>query len=229
MRNLFFDPRTKLILMIFTVITATQAPTLEYECLLIALITFFGFLCKKGKNVIWGSAVFAALYLFTVFYLRSHIGSVYTMMTAWLSLIFQMYPCGLLAGIVIKTTKINEFMSAMSRARISKRIVIPFAIMMRYVPVVKEDWNLIKDAMRMRGIEPSFAGMICHPGLTVECIYVPMLMTASKAADELTIASVTRGIENPKHRTCLVELAFGLCDYIALLLFGTLVVGCFFA
>ena len=29
--------------------------------------------------------------------------------------------------------------------------------------------------------------------MTVECIYVPLMMMASKAADELSIASVTRG------------------------------------
>lgn len=33
--------------------------------------------------------------------------------------------------------------------------------------------------------------------MTIECIYVPLMMAASKAADELSIASITRGIENP--------------------------------
>ena len=65
-------------------------------------------------------------------------------------------------------------------------------------PPIQEDWRFIKDAMRMRDVSPSPKGLLTHPAMTVECIYVPLMMAASKAADELSIASITRGIENPK-------------------------------
>ena len=45
------------------------------------------------------------------------------------------------------------------------------------------------------------------------------MMAASKAADELSIAAVTRGIENPKPRTCLVQIRLGITDAAAVLLF----------
>ena len=47
--------------------------------------------------------------------------------------------------------------------------------------------------------------------MTVNCSYVPLLTAASRAADELSIAAVTRGIENPKERTCtrILHLADG--------------------
>jgi energy-coupling factor transport system permease protein len=45
------------------------------------------------------------------------------------------------------------------------------------------------------------------------------MMTASKAADELSIASVTRGIENPRPRTCLEQIRFGMADWIVILCF----------
>lgn len=56
--------------------------------------------------------------------------------------------------------------------------------------------------------------------MTVNCIYVPILTAASKAADELSIASVTRGIENPKPRTCLVEIRMRPADWLAMALFA---------
>lgn len=56
-------------------------------------------------------------------------------------------------------------------------------------------------------------GLLAHPGMTVECIYVPLLMAASKAADDLSVASVTRGIENPNLRTCLVQIKCGVADW----------------
>jgi energy-coupling factor transport system permease protein len=73
--------------------------------------------------------------------------------------------------------------------------------------------------MKMRDVSPSLKGLLTNPGMTVDCIYVPLMMAASKAADELSIASVTRGIENPKPRTCLVQIRFGLVDILVLLCF----------
>ena len=94
-----------------------------------------------------------------------------------------------------------------------KKLVIPMAVMLRYIPTIQEDWRYIKDAMRMRDVSPSLASFLAHPGMTVECIYVPLLMAASKAADDLSVASVTRGIENPNPRTGLVQIKCGAADW----------------
>ena len=135
--------------------------------------------------------------------------------TAILGLFHKVYPCGMLSGIVVSTTKVSEFLAAMSRIHAPKKLVIPLAVMLRYVPTIQEDWRFIKDAMRMRDVSPSPKGLLTHPAMTVECIYVPLMMAASKAADELSIASITRGIENPKPRTCLVQIHIGPADLLA--------------
>lgn len=69
--------------------------------------------------------------------------------------------------------------------------------------------------------------------MTIECIYVPLMMSASKTADELTVASVTRGIENPSPRTSIVQIGFGVWDavitvcFLALFLAGQFCKGVF--
>ena len=93
-------------------------------------------------------------------------------------------------------------------------MIIPLAVMLRYIPAIREDWRYIKDAMRMRDVSPTLIGFIRQPVMTVECIYVPLLTAASKTADELSIAAVTRGIENPEPRTCLVRIQFRPADFI---------------
>ena len=55
--------------------------------------------------------------------------------------------------------------------------------------------------------------------MTIDCVYVPLLTAASKAADELSVASVTRGIENPMPRTCLVSIQMQAADLLALGIF----------
>ena len=96
---------------------------------------------------------------------------------------------------------------------------IPIAVMLRYLPTIREDWYYIKDAMRLRDVSPTLAGFLKAPAMTINCIYVPLLTAASKAADELSIASVTRGIENPKPRTCLVKIQMRSADFLAIVLF----------
>lgn len=100
-----------------------------------------------------------------------------------------------------------------------KAMVIPMTVMLRYFPMVHEDWGYIRDAMRMRDVAPTVKSLLTHPARTVECIYVPMMMSALKVADELSAAAVTRGLENPKPRTCLQEIHFSVADAVCFILF----------
>ena len=142
-----------------------------------------------------------------------------TMFVAFLGLVHKVYACGMLAGLVISTTKVGEFLSAMARLHVPQKLTIPIAVMLRYLPTIREDWHFIKDAMRLRDVSPTFAGFLKAPAMTVNCIYVPLLTAASKAADELSIASLTRGIENPSPRTCLVKIQMQMTDWLIMVLF----------
>ncbi len=216
--KLRIDPRTKIVLLLLCVLSAAMAPSLLYEMLLVGLVALYGIVCRRVRYSILGTIAYIGFYFLTVEALQLH-GSLQVILIAFLGLVHKVYPCGMLAGIILYTTKAGEFLSAMYRSRIPRKIVIPLAVMLRYVPVIREDWGYIKDAMRMRDVSPSLKGLLTYPGMTVECIYVPMMMAASKAADELTIASVTRGIENPKPRTSIIQIGFSVLDLIAVLCF----------
>lgn len=217
-RRLWIDPRTKILLLLLCVLSATMAPSLLYEMVLVLVIVLFGIMCGKVRYSITGAVVYVFIYFLTLGALNLH-GTLQAMLIAFLGLVHKVYPCGILSGIILSTTKVGEFLSAMNRIHASKKIVIPVAVMIRYIPTIREDWNFIKDAMRMRDVSPSLKGLLTHPGMTVECVYVPLMMTASKAADELSVASVTRGIENPGPRTSLVQIGFGMADLIAVICF----------
>lgn len=214
-----FDPRTKILLLAITVFAATMAPSLRHVWLLVLFITLFGCTCGKAKRSLCHLIFFALFYLLTLYVLSLETGVVYTMFVAWMGLFYKVYPCAMLAGIILSTTSVNEFLTAMNKAHVSKRIYIPLAVMLRYIPTIQEDWHYIKDGMRLRDVSLSFKGFIHHPGMTIECLYVPLLMTASKAADELAIASVTRGIENLHSRTCLIQIKFRIQDILVIICF----------
>ena len=220
MTPLHLDPRTKLFLILICVLCAVFAPNLYFQFALVALIGLLASLCGKWRYALRGIIAYALVCAFTVWCIGVMSGTWRTMFVAFLGLVHKVYACGMLAGFVISTTKVGEFLSAMTRLRIPKKLTIPLAVMLRYLPTIREDWHYIKDAMRLRDVSPTFIGFLKAPAMTVNCIYVPLLTAASKAADELSIASVTRGIENPKNRTCLVKIQMRAADFLAMALFG---------
>ena len=220
MTPLHLDPRTKLFLILLCVLCAMFAPNLQFQFALVALIGALSALCGRWRYALRSIIAYAIICAFTVWCMGIMTGTLRIMFVAFLGLVHKVYACGMLAGLVIGTTKVGEFLSAMTRLHVPKKLTIPLAVMLRYLPTIREDWHFIKDAMRMRDVLPTFAGFIKAPAMTVNCIYVPLLTAASKAADELSIASVTRGIENPKPRTCLVEIRMRAADLIVAALFA---------
>ena len=211
--SLIFDPRTKLFLLLLCVIAASIAPSLEYSLGLVMLVGTVGILCGYWRSALTGIAGYALLYALTL-WTAGLTGTLKTTLLAAFGLFHKVYPCGMMGGLFIISTKVNEFLSAMHRLRVPKKIVIPLAVMIRYFPTIGEDWRYIKDAMRMRDVSPTLVGFVKQPVMTVECMYVPLLSAASKTADELSIAALTRGIENPQPRTCVVQTQFRFADAV---------------
>lgn len=214
------DPRTKVMVLLLCVLAATFSPSLPYTFGLAVLILVLGICWRRLRFVLYSGFGLGVL-VFLTWLVRS--GSLSRTwqgtFAAFIGLLYQVYPCGMMAGLILSSTKVSQFMAAMARSHVPRQVVIPLAIMLRYVPVVAEDWNHIKDAMKMRGITPSAAGFLKQPMRTLECIYVPMIMNASKAADELSVAALTRGIENPEPRTCLEEIRYRWADGVLLAVF----------
>ena len=218
--KMHLDPRTKLFLILLCVLSAVFAPNLYFQFVLVTFIGLLAAVNGKWRYALRGIFAYALICAFTVWCMGVLTGTWRTMFVAFLGLVHKVYACGMLAGLVISTTKVGEFLSAMARLHIPKKLTIPIAVMLRYLPTIQEDWHYIKDAMRLRDMSPTLWGFLKAPALTVNCIYVPLLTAASKAADELSIASVTRGIENPKPRTCLVSIRMQTGDILTLILFA---------
>lgn len=220
MTPLHLDPRSKLFLILMCVFCAMFAPNLHFQLALVSLIGLLSALSGKWRYALRGIIAYALICVFTVWCMGVLTGTWRTMFVAFLGLVHKVYACGMLAGLVIETTKVGEFLSAMAKLHIPKKLTIPLAVMLRYLPTIREDWHYIKDAMRLRDVSPTLLGFLKAPAMSVNCIYIPLLTAASKAADELSVASVTRGIENPKERTCLVNIKMQAADWLAMAVFA---------
>ena len=114
-RGLWLDPRTKILLLLFCILSAMMAPSLFYELGLVVLIGLLGVCFGKWKYAWKGVLFYALIVLLTLWIMDTMTGTWRTMFIAFLGLFHKVYPCGMLSGIVLSTTKVSEFLAAMSR------------------------------------------------------------------------------------------------------------------
>lgn len=214
------DPRTKLLLLAFVSVfvlgNAGGDAAAEFRVALnyLPLLLLFG--AKR-----WGAVLFAV-----IFYTLSYLLSIYVMphcsgflnflLLAMCGIVLRFLP-GILTGMfVVSTTTVSEFVAAMERMHVSQKITIPLAVMFRFFPTVVEEAGSINKAMSMRDIK--FGGTKALQ--MMEYRLIPMMTCSVKIGQELSAASLTRGLGGPNKRTNICKIGFGWCDVITFICLG---------
>lgn len=119
----------------------------------------------------------------------------------------RMFPCLMVGCLMVKTISLRKFIVGLRKLHVPQNLIIPISVTLRYFPAIKEEAGYIRDAMRLRnvrGIEK------------LEALVVPLMISASETAEELSAAAVTRGIENPAPKTSVIRLHMGFLDWISI-------------
>lgn len=134
-----------------------------------------------------------------------------------------MLPC-IYSGILIcTTTSPSQAVSAFRKVRISEKIIIPLCVLMRFFPTLGQDIIHIHNAMKIRGLV-AISTIIKNPAVVFEHYVIPIMMSTSNSAQDLTVAAVCKGIENKNPHTCLEVVKMTFLDVIVMVAF-TLVIG----
>ena len=221
---MFLDPRTKLLILAITSVSIFLNESMLIEGAFI-FIPFLLLLQAKHIRLAFKSGaafiILLALPMLLVPHLPVTAGGILYMFAVYIR---KLIPCFMLGSLLIRTTKVSTFLAAISRLHLPKGFTIALSITLRYFPTMTEEWGFIKDAMSLRGISASPAGLLFHPVRTMEYVYVPMLVSASKISDEITQAAITRGIDHLERRSCLENIRFRMRDALLLILYSGLVV-----
>ena len=92
-------------------------------------------------------------------------------------------------------------------------ITVSLAVVMRFFPTLREEYESIRDAMKMRGI--MFGGG--SPVRMVEYRMIPLLFSCVNIGDELSAAAITRGLGGKVKRTSVVALKLHAVDYLMMI------------
>jgi energy-coupling factor transport system permease protein len=222
--RLSLDPRAKLLILALINVFIVTSPDLITDALGVALVVFtvlaMGAWRAFVKAVLKYAGMLGALYLCGLFP-NNPLSALVSMIIICLR---KIAPAIFFAGGMIATTKVGELVSAMQKMRIPKPIIITFVVTLRFFPTAKEEFDAIRDAMRLRGIWFSVGNVLTKPLTVTECVLIPMMMRCAVIAEELSAAMITRGIESGGKRSSINELRLRLPDYLVSALFTALVV-----
>lgn len=212
---LHLDPRSKLYLLILSNLLLFFHVSIKYECMIMVLFLALFFLSGKIKIGIKFSVIYFIFLFMDLYGVECMQKNIFLSFIAMIAVGFRMMvPCITIGTYTFITTSTSEMVCALRKLHVSEKIIIPFVVMIRYFPTVKEDFEYIKSSLSLRGIGESKKELLLHPFETLEYILVPVLMNSSFVASDLTIAALTKGLSIEGKHTCLLELKVTIMDYI---------------
>lgn len=207
------DVRYKLLLLILISIASFLVKDLLYGSILFAVVCIITLSMGQRFSMLKYILIYIMLVIFEL--LAPYIPKILQSTLLMLTLCLRMFmPMILYARTFITTTSVSEIITAMYSMKIPPPLTITLAVTMRFFPSAKEELNFINDAMKLRGFNLSLKNLFTQPGLIFEGMMTPMMMRASTIAEELSAASITRGIDNPNPRTSFNKLKITIKDTV---------------
>ena len=110
-----------------------------------------------------------------------------------------------------------DYISAFTAMRLPGVVVIPMAVMFRFVPTMTEEWQAVSQALRLRGLGATGINSILHHMRLLEYLLIPFLLQCSEVVDEMSAAVMARGFDKDRPRTNYLELKLGVLDWVLIL------------
>lgn len=215
-RYLVFDPRSKLLTILFASSLLMFPTSFKFETMFVTLLFILFILngaLKKGVifYLLFWALVFGDKWLFP-----------YTTNGFILFIDFllvgnrKMIPIIMAATFAMNRTKISEWIAALKKCHVPFSIIIPLTVLFRFFPTFFQDFKSIRNAMKYRGIAVSTIDLFVHPLKTMEFIIVPILMSAENTSLDLSSAALVRGLSNTTQHTSIYAIQMKIQDYILL-------------
>lgn len=137
------------------------------------------------------------------------------------------FPFILYGTLLVKTSRMSDVINVLDRMHCPNALIIPFLVLFRFFPTIRQEISHISNAMKLRGLNFGPRSLLTKPMKTIEYLYVPLLYSMVKSGNELTVASLTRGLGGEKKRTYNYEVRFHIIDFLLIIIFILLMIASF--
>lgn len=212
--SLKLDPRTKFMLLIVIGLIMMSGKVTGIEYILRLICTVVPFILLLSIKRFKAATVYALLLFGAVLcegFIVPNVNGILNLIIMTVCGVISRFGPGYLMGwYVVSSTSVSEFITAMERMHFPSVVTIPMSVMFRYFPSLKEEYESIHDAMKMREIGQN----IKNPFTYIEYILVPIMISTSKIANDLSAASLTKGLGVKNKRTHICKIEMRAYDWI---------------
>ena len=142
-----------------------------------------------------------------------HIPILSVIFPAFLMMVVRIFPVYLLLKLLLDRAPMDELLYTLDAIHVPKALSIPIMVVYRYVPTILQDFRNINECLKMRGLNVSLANA-GHLIQTVERYMVPLLFRSEKIAEELSAASLCKGLSVSRKRTCCTDVKLNVYDLL---------------
>ena len=216
-RRFCLDPRSKLALFLAACLCVFSGMTRMQEFVLLLLCIGVLLLCQKAGRAVGVVLMFLLMSLGDQLLVSRLSGAAQYAVLLTCHVLRFLLPLSVSFYLVTKTVTVGAYISAFTAMRLPGEVVIPTAVMFRFVPTMTEEWQAISQALRLRGLGATGINTILHPMRLLELLLVPFLLQCSEVVDEMSAAVMARGFDKEQPRTNYLELKLGALDWVVIL------------
>lgn len=207
------DPRSKLAVFIAACFSAFSGLTHPQEFALLALCMAATLLCREWKRAFFTCLTFALMLLCDMFLVPRLSGIPQNIVMLLCHMCRFILPLLTAFYLLTHTSKIGEYISAFTRMHLPNEVIIPLAVMLRFVPTVQEEWQTVNQALRLRGMALTWKNVLRRPLQLMEYMLVPFLLQCSVLVDEMSAAVMARGFDRSIPRSSYAEVRMKILDW----------------
>ncbi|MEA5055485.1 MAG: energy-coupling factor transporter transmembrane component T [Propionicimonas sp.] len=135
------------------------------------------------------------------------------LLTGLAGLVSRLAPGLFMGYVAVVSIRVSEFMASLEELRIPRQLVIPAAVVLRFLPTVGEESAAGATARSARG------GSLLRVGPLpwLEYRLIPLLISTVKSGEELSQAALTRGLGRPGRAERICRIGLRPPDVVTLL------------
>ncbi|MFT3943967.1 MAG: energy-coupling factor transporter transmembrane component T [Ancrocorticia sp.] len=212
------DPRTTLLVMLLLNITMFSAGFAGFDAAARVVFVLIPAILSLGMKRYLSTSVYLALTLLALLIehrLLVHDLDISNAVVVGIAgLVTRLAPGLFLGYVAVISIQVGELMAALDQLRTPRQVVIPAAVVLRFIPTVREEFAAVAGAMSARGITLRRVG----PLAWIEYRLVPLMISTVKSGEELAQAALTRGLGRPGTTEHICVIRFRLVDFTILTL-----------
>jgi len=192
------DVRTKMVIcLLSSVVVIVLKGVIPLSFLMAASLVYVLFQKRFGVMLICYGAV-ALMGLMALFCVRIMVVFIPEMGQFDLSMFFVPFlRVTILLNVILAlalSSKIQDILTSLRSLHLPLFIYLPAAVMIRFIPGFIDDIKLINQSLKIRGYRINPFTLTFRPFLTTRLLFVPTVIRALRASDELVVAAELKGV-----------------------------------